>query len=40
MFIIIAIFSVLLFMLFQDPEKKMEKAAKRAAKRAAKKEVG
>ena len=40
MFIIIAILSVLVFMMFQDSDKKMEKAAKRAAKKAAKKEVG
>ena len=40
MFIIIAIFSAFVFMLFQDSDKKMEKAAKRAAKKAAKKEVG
>ena len=40
MFIIIAILSVLVFMMFQDSDKKMERAAKRAAKKAAKKEVG
>ena len=40
MFVIIAICSVFVFMLFGDEEKKAQKAARRAAKRAAKKEVG